>query len=308
LVDLPLHESAWDASRRLVVSLPSTRLATVDTSLPGDKTRALAERKTSTYEGKVIVTVEGKPPEQTSKGWSWSGFFKHPLTIAFLAAAFTALFLPLFTRQWQDRQKERELKKSLLEKMSTASTTAVRQGISLVNGQLIAAGGEKEEDAQNVYAALRNSWLIQRAGVRSAIITYFPQVNSCWYSYERALADYLGLVVKNPASRKARIEQIKQYVNSDLRDFYGRPGSVDQACVFLKEMPPAVVARYQELKGKIPWAALTFETTHPRYRDAYQSLGEELLIADDRIIQTIVSADARDFDHGVLQKDWIPFV
>jgi hypothetical protein len=286
----------------------------------------MADGKSTTYQGKVTITVEGEPqqPEGPSFWTRFKSVLKHPLMIALVAAVFTALLLPQFTRQWQDRQKERELKRSLLEQMSTASSTAVRRSISLVNGQLRAAGGEANEDGRDVYANLRNSWLIDRARVRAAIITYFPAVaDSCWYSYERLVADYLGLGIKVPAGRNARITRIKEYVNSDLRNFYGSsssqtsggpsgvsggPGNVvDKTCVPLKTLPPSVQARYQELKQKIPWTALTFKTTHPRYRDAYQSLGEELLIADDRIIKTIAFADAKDFYHGIFSKDWVPF-
>jgi hypothetical protein len=271
----------------------------------------VAERKSTTYEGKVTVTVEGKPLGQQSAS-RIGAVLKHPLTIALVAAAFTALFLPLFTRQWQDRQKERELKKSLLEQMSTASTTAVRNGISLVNGQLRAAGGEKDENAGQVYARMRNTWLIQRAGVRAAIITYFPHVDSCWYSYERVIADYLGLVDKNPANRTTRIKNIKNYVNSDLRDVYGEPGNVDNACDRLKTMPIGVRTRYRELKGKLPWNALSLPADEageypPAYKGAYAILGEELLIADDRVIKTIVGENAKSFYHGILSRDWIPF-
>src|SRR5438552_85306 len=83
-------------------------------------------------------------------------FFRHPLVIAVLAAAFSALLIPQVTRQWQDRQREQDLKQSLLEEISTTSTTAVRQGISLANGRLRAAGGAAGENAGDVYAALRN--------------------------------------------------------------------------------------------------------------------------------------------------------
>jgi hypothetical protein len=237
--------------------------------------------------------------------------FKHPITIVLVSGAVTALLLPQFTRQWQDRQKERELKRSVLEKMSTSSTTAVRHAISRVLGKLQAAGGEAGEDKDNVYLQVRNSWLIDRAAVRSTIVTYFPDVNSCWYSCERAIADYLGLVTNKRADRAARITKIQQYVNSDLRDFYDSPGNVDEACMRLKKLPMTVVARYQELKTKMNWNALRLEIDPkgdfpPAYQGAYQILGEELLIADDRIITTIVGANGKDFSHGISYKDWVP--
>jgi len=223
---------------------------------------------------------------------------RHPLTISLIAAAFAALLLPQFTRQWQDRQKEQEIKQRLLEQISVASTTAVRQGISLVNGQVRAAGGEQGEDPAAIYAVLRNSWQIDRASARSTIITYFPEVDACWYSYERVIADFLGLVDRSPTSRRARITMIRNYVSADFAESYVEPG-VAEGCASIDELPENVRTRYRELKAAMRWPALTFSTEHPRFRGVYAVLGELLLIGKERVILTIVETPAKNFDHGI---------
>src|SRR6185295_740582 len=56
----------------------------------------------------------------------------HPLTITFAGAVLAAIVLPLVTREWQDRQNELDLKRSLVERVAEASTTAVRKDIFYV--------------------------------------------------------------------------------------------------------------------------------------------------------------------------------
>jgi hypothetical protein len=174
----------------------------------------------------------------------------------------------------------------------------VRQGISLVNGHVRAAGGETGEDTDQIYPVLRNSWLIQRASARSTIITYFPDLDACWYSYERVLADYLGLVVADEESRAARVDMIRRYVDADFSQSYVERGVAD-TCAPLSTLPANVQRRFQELKDAIGWDALTFPTDNPRFRNVYAALGEALLIGKERIITTIVDTPARGFHHGV---------
>jgi len=222
-------------------------------------------------------------------------FLRHPLVIAVLAGAFSALLIPQITREWQDRQREQELKQSLLEEISTSSTTAVRHGISLVDGQLRAAGGETGEDTAEVYAALRNSWLIERADARSRILVYFPGLYDCWYSYERALSDYVSLAA---SSSDARARSLQKYVETDFANSYVNPNAPD-GCASLNTLPKIVQSRFQQLKAVTGWTALTFPRDNPRFRDVYAILGEEMEIAMERIVNSIVKTPAEGFSHGI---------
>jgi hypothetical protein len=230
-------------------------------------------------------------------------FLRHPLVIAALAAAFSALLIPHFTRQWQDRQREQELKQSLLEEISTSSTTAVRQAISLAGGQNRAAGGETGEGASDVYAVLRNSWLIRRASARSRIIVYFPNLYGCWYSYERAVADYLSLSplsksARNYSERAARMKLLRQYVTSNFAHSYVDPTIAD-GCAPLKHLPDVIQTRFKQLEAAADWKALTLSSDKPAFRASYAVLGEALAIGMERIITTIETTPARGFSHGI---------
>jgi len=257
--------------------------------------------------------------------WSKIGaFLKHPLVLLVLGGVFTALLIPQITRQWQDRQSEKEIKRSLLEEISTSATTAIRQGISLVTAciepssepakageskpvcaatpatkQIRAAGGEPGENVSEVYAVLRNNWLIRRATTRSRIITYFPGLYGCWYSYERAIADYLGLVTQYPKTKKERAKDLMAYVRADFANVYSQPGVAEQGCEPLDQLPPRVQERFEELKALMHWRALDFPTSHGRFKGEYAKLGELLEIGDERIIMTVVRAHAAGFSHGI---------
>jgi len=229
-------------------------------------------------------------------------FLRHPLVIAVLAGAFSALLIPQITREWQDRQREQELKQSLLEEISNSSTTAVRQGIALASGHARAAGGQEGQGVGDVYLVLRNSWLIRRASSRSRIIVYFPNLYACWYSYERAVSDYLSLAVadKTPADesgRRARVRSLRRYVNADFAQSYVDPGAPD-GCKPLRELPEIVQSRFRQLKDATGWTALT-STHNRRFQAVYAVLGEQLIVGMERIITTIVKTQAKGFSHGI---------
>ena len=197
-----------------------------------------------------------------------AGVLRHPLVIALISGALAALLFPWFTRQWQDRQRELALKQDLVERIATSSTTAVRHGVSLLNGQLRSAGGQPGESRAQIYAVLRNSWLIERATARSAIVTYFPHLQSCWHRYELVSADFLGLGDPNLAARRAKAESIRLYVEAEPKD----------VCKPLSALPAEVVSRYRELQTKIRWGAFERPAETARFRNAYAILAELLLI------------------------------
>ena len=165
-----------------------------------------------------------------------------------------------------------------------------------MGGQVRAAGGEKRESRSDSYAVLRNSWLIRRATARSQIITYFPDLYACWYSYERALSDYISLV--NPEDREGRVDDLEKYVDRDFAYSYVDPENSD-GCGALGVLPPVVQARHAKLKNVARWSALKSSSNDKSFKAAYQVLGEDLIIGMERIINTISNKPADGFSHGV---------
>ncbi len=166
-----------------------------------------------------------------------------------------------------------------------------------MNGQIRAAGGEDGENTTQVYATLRNSWLIKRATARSRIIVYFPDLYACWYSYERAVADYLSLSSADKTDA-SRVKSLRRYVNADFANSYVEPDAPD-GCAPLTDLPEVLQSRFAKLKDVTQWPALTYSTDNPRLRDVYAVVGEALIIGMERIIETIVKTPAKGFSHGI---------
>ena len=191
------------------------------------------------------------------------------------------------------------MKQSLLEEISTSSTTAVRQGVSLAMGQTRAAGGEHGETASEIYPVLRNSWLIRRASARSRVIVYFPRLYDCWYSYERAVADFLSLSPGGGESSAERIQSLETYVNDDFATTYGDERASD-GCAPLGDLPAVVQTRFDQLKGgAIKWPALGHKSENTAFRNSYAALAEALLIGMERIVDTVEKTPAEGFSHGI---------
>jgi hypothetical protein len=229
--------------------------------------------------------------------WARVGrFLGQPLVIAILAGAFSALLIPAITRQWQDTQSERDLKQKLLEQISTSGTAAISHALSLANGQLIAAGGQPDEGHADVYQSLRDSWFTDRADARSRILVYFPRLFTCWYSFDHAVADYLSLGAGDRSA--SRIANLQQYVEGDFAASYVDPTAPD-GCKPLAGLPPAVRSRFAQLKAIAIWRALAFPGDRPKFKNAYAILGEEMDVAMERVVDTIVKTHARGFSHGL---------
>ncbi len=228
-------------------------------------------------------------------------FFSQPLVIAILAAAFSALVIPDITRQWQDTQNERDLKQGLLEQISTSGTATISHGLSLADGQALAAGGQPGESHGNVYQGLRDSWFTDRADARSRILVYFPGLYTCWYSFDHAVADYLSLGAGDRSV--SRVEDLRRYVGSDFAQSYGGQSGPD-GCRPLAQLPSAVRDRFVQLKAISIWEALALPGKDKRstrkFRNAYAVLAEEMDIAMERVVDTIVKAHAQGFSHGIV--------
>jgi hypothetical protein len=227
-------------------------------------------------------------------------FLSQPLVIAILAAAFSALLIPAVTRRWQDTQNERDLKQSLLEQISTSGTAAVSHGLSLADGELLAAGGQPGEDHGDVYQSLRDTWFTDRADARSRILVYFSGLYTCWYSFDHAVADYLSLGAGDRSP--SRIASLQRYVGGAFAKSYVDP-TIPDGCRPLARLPSAVRTRFAQLEAIPIWKALALRgddrRSTTRFRNAYAVLAEEMDIAMERVVDTIVKAHAQGFSHGI---------
>jgi len=172
---------------------------------------------------------------------------KHPLAITALGALAASLLIPAFTNQWQDRQKERDLKTELatsLDELTTRAVIAARividrrfreaQTTDAREEDLDAApredraqaakayrlAAERERDAAAAtYIQLFSDWLVTRSVVRSKLAAYFPDEDfaGAWQEYADHITHYLrlGSSASTTALKGAYVELLAQFLGED---------------------------------------------------------------------------------------------
>jgi hypothetical protein len=111
-----------------------------------------------------------------------------PLLVMLLGVALTAWLLPAFTRQWDDRQKARDLKAGLVAEIASATSQALVQSReakqrdfrrAIPNGTLAGFRG---------YERLEDSWLRQSIKIQSKLRAYLPhKVLDTWRRYDNTV-------------------------------------------------------------------------------------------------------------------------
>jgi hypothetical protein len=147
---------------------------------------------------------------------------------------------------------------------------------------------------------LRDTWFTDRADARSRILVYFPGLYTCWYSFDHAVADYLSLGAGDRS--QSRIASLEAYVDGDFANSYV-DRAVPDGCRPLAALPSAVQSRFEQLKAIPIWKNLALRgddrRSTSRFRNAYAVLAEEMDIAMERVVDTIVKAHAQGFSHGI---------
>jgi hypothetical protein len=210
-------------------------------------------------------------------------FIVSPLGLLLLGTLLASVLVPRWSAIWQDRQPELELKTGLVERMARSTTGTVRGAISLVTNPPPTKGAAAR------YRALKKEWLIDRADLQTVIGTYFsPEVARCWFVYSDMVTSYVSIPQPGQeGSRSEHTRELKQYLEDE-----------SNFCKPLVDVPSYSRQRYDRLKQRIGDVARLSSVGAGGFNGAYDSLGELLLIDRDRIVQTIVSSDAKGFAHG----------
>ena len=116
--------------------------------------------------------------------------------VTVVGIALTAWLLPAFTRQWDDRQKARELKANLVAAMSEAAVkpiVIVRRYYDPYTRREFAA----RDDA-------KGAWLLASLQLEARLRTYFSEpIVDAWHSYQQSIDAYFDLPATSDGSAKA---------------------------------------------------------------------------------------------------------
>jgi hypothetical protein len=101
--------------------------------------------------------------------------------VTLLGIALTAWLLPAITRQWDDRQKARELKADLVVQMSRATVSSVLDGYYLFR-------------KPTRFEPARDRWRLNNLQIQAQLRTYFPaKVADAWEAYRVSVDEFIDL-------------------------------------------------------------------------------------------------------------------
>jgi hypothetical protein len=221
---------------------------------------------------------EGAPPTAVPSRWrsAWARAPK-PVLMVLFGAAISAWLVPAFTRQWQDRQKEREIKVALVSEISHSTSNA------LVTSQFVAS--RALADGQAEYNRISLDWAQRSAQVEAKLAAYFPgqALVDDWRDYSIVVENDFYLLTKSTAGKAEAVETVRRYLESP---------------------------RGPEATAAVNWDQLrTLDFDNVQAVDDYVLVSRELLDASKPLIQAILDANAEGFSTtgGDLIDDLTPF-
>jgi hypothetical protein len=124
--------------------------------------------------------------------------FPTAVGVTLLGVALTARLLPAFTRQWDDRQRARDLKAGLVAEIASATSQALVQSReakqrdfshAIPNGTLAGFRG---------YELLEDSWLRESIRIESEIRAYLPhKLFDTWRQYDNTIEGLFQLAASH---------------------------------------------------------------------------------------------------------------
>ena len=149
---------------------------------------------------------ESAPPKAVRPRLWW---LPRPILLTLFGAAISAWLVPAFTRQWQDRQKEREIKVALVADIGDSTSDA------LVTSQYLANRAFPGGNGQSEYNRFTLGWARRSAQIEAKLRAYFPD-NSLvddWRDYSVVLQNDFYLLTGG-SGKGAAVQAVRQYLES----------------------------------------------------------------------------------------------
>jgi hypothetical protein len=193
---------------------------------------------------------------------------------------------PAFARQWDDRQKARELKASLAESIAFAAGAAIADGRARETDTGVASGGELKYARRWDVAALR---------IEVQLRAYTPSLVAEW----RAYATTMGLFFTTTGHLVAANNGVERRNADPLESLrFDYPDLVHQ----VKQLLPGAADRY----GLIEWSDAFVRPDMRIY--AIDNLANALLAASGPFIDRLLAVEPEGFSttRGDLLRDLLP--
>jgi len=118
---------------------------------------------------------------------SFKKILTHPLLLLLIGAVISGLLVPYITNQWQNHQKEMEIKTNLVTQISKAVSDII------IVSRMIQIPSFSNTNLS--YANTFEDWEVSKSTIGSQIQAYFPQNNirQEWDNLSSAITDFSGL-------------------------------------------------------------------------------------------------------------------
>jgi hypothetical protein len=130
-----------------------------------------------------------------------AGFLKHPLLILLVGASISALFVPVFTRRWQDHQRALDIQTSLVEQMAAASETflvSVDENAFQMTDDTV--DPRREKRAAAALRASTRAWKIKEEVIATRLSAYYRNSSLAidWHFFAEEAETLAGLADPDP--------------------------------------------------------------------------------------------------------------
>lgn len=147
---------------------------------------------------------EAADPAAARRSWRWMRIPKAVL-VTLLGLGLSAWLLPALTRQWDDRQREHELKAAIVADMASSSARA------LVGGEAIWSERPLTKQARE---RIGDQWALSALEIEAKLRSYFPSsVVASWQVYSWAVDRFIdahhvsaAAALQDAVSRQTRLD------------------------------------------------------------------------------------------------------
>jgi hypothetical protein len=203
-----------------------------------------------------------------------------PVIVTIVGALLSAWFIPAITRQWQDQQKARELKASLVTQINSDTTKALVTSDFIDYGRL---GGVKTPMGappfpDRDFNQLDLTWRRDSEEIEAVLASYFPSIVPQWHAYASLVQNTYSLLRPRVYLRKETLSALA----------HRRIGTAKQRAL--------LATPFTDLPA-------------PKQRDAYYFVTAGLLDEKDAITTAVLHAHAAGYSQGPIDflHDLLPF-
>ncbi len=144
----------------------------------------------------MTTSADSDHPKREGLSSKVKALLAHPLTLLVVGALLSSLLIPSWTKQWQDRQSELQVKVDLVDRIDSSVTEM------MMSIQFTVVGAASQSPAE--YDAAYRQWEIDRRLIQSQLRAYYPEEHLAedWYAHSEQITDFYVQSSSNNPNRE----------------------------------------------------------------------------------------------------------